>query len=87
MIVRSDFASTQLSSGVTLPTGWNRIELCGAGVTTSGTWDLYLNGSAIVSGWAANTGTTAVGRIQIGDTGAKTWTANWDDVVVDTAAG
>ena len=40
-----------------------------------------------MNAWAANTGTTPVGRIQIGDTGAKTWTANFDDVVVDTAAG
>ena len=31
LIVRSDFASTQLSSGVILPTGWNRIEICGTG--------------------------------------------------------
>jgi hypothetical protein len=87
LFVRSDFASTQISSGVILPTGWNRIELCGTGVNASGTWDLYLNGSHIVTGWAANTGTTPVGRIQIGDTAAKTWTANFDDVIVDTAVG
>ena len=36
-----------------------------------------------MNGWAANTGTTPVGRIQIGDTAAKTWTANFDDVIVD----
>ena len=52
-----------------------------------GLWDLYLNGTKIVNGWSANTGTTPVGRIQIGDTAAKTWTANWDDVVVDQAVG
>ena len=74
-------------SGGDLPTGWNRIEISGTGVTTSGTWDLYLNGSRIVNAWAANTGTTPVGRIQIGDTAAKTWTANFDDVIVDNAAG
>ncbi len=87
LIVRSDFASTQQSSNVILPAGWNRIELCGTGVTTSGTWSLYLNGTRIVNAWAANTGTTPVGRIQIGDTAAKTWTANFDDVIVDTAVG
>jgi beta-propeller uncharacterized protein DUF5122 len=87
LIVRSDFAGTQLSSLVLLPSGWNRIELCGSSVTTSGTWDLYLNGLKIVNAWPANTGVDPVGRIQIGDTAAKTWTANWDDVIVDTAAG
>jgi hypothetical protein len=86
LIVRSEFASTQISSGVVLPSGWNRLELCGV-VGSAGTWDLYLNGAAIVSGWVANTGSTPVGRVQIGDTSAKTWTANWDDVIVDGAAG
>ena len=86
LIVRSDFASTQLTSGVILPTGWNRIELCGT-VGASGTWSLYLNGLRIVNAWTANTGIDPIGRIQIGDTGAKTWTANFDDVIVDGAAG
>jgi hypothetical protein len=86
LIVRSDFAGTQLSSGVILPTGWNRIELCGT-VGASGTWSLYLNGLRIVNAWTANTGTDPVGRIQIGDTAAKTWTANFDDVIVDTTLG
>jgi hypothetical protein len=87
LIVRSDFASTQQSSGIALPTGWNRIELCGSAVDASGAWTLYLNGAVIVGDWQANTGQVPVGRIQIGDTGAKTWTANWDDVLVDLAAG
>jgi hypothetical protein len=82
--VRSEFASTQVLSGVVLPAGWNRVELCGT-VGAAGAWDLYLNGIRIVNGWVANTGTTPVGRIQIGDTAAKTWVANWDDVVVDAA--
>jgi hypothetical protein len=86
LLVRSEFAGTQLSSGIVLPTGWNRLELCGTVGTLNG-WDLYLNGSRIVNAWQANTGTTPIGRLQIGDTAAKTWTANWDDVIVDTAAG
>ena len=36
LIVRSDFASTQQTSGVMLPAGWNRIELCGSDATASG---------------------------------------------------
>jgi hypothetical protein len=83
LIVRSEVSATQRSSGVVLPAGWNNVELCGT-VGASGAWDLYLNGTKIVNAWVANTGTTPVGRVQVGDTAAKTWVANWDDVVVDT---
>jgi PKD repeat protein len=84
--VRSDFAATQRNSGVALGTGWNNVELCGI-VGSASTWDLYRDGVRIVNQWAADTGTTAVGRIQIGDTGAKTFTVNFDHVVVDQAVG
>ena len=40
-----------------------------------------------MTGWVANTGTSPVGRIQIGDSAAKTFTANFDDVVVDGFPG
>jgi hypothetical protein len=60
--------------------------MCGT-VGASGAWSLYLDGSPILSNWLANTGTTPIGRIQIGDTAAKTWTANWDDVIVDMGVG
>ena len=40
-----------------------------------------------VGDWAANTGTTAIGRIQIGDTAAKTFTVNYDHVVMDEVVG
>ncbi len=33
--------------------------------------------------WVANTGTTPIGRVQIGDSVNKTWTINYDNVVVD----
>jgi hypothetical protein len=82
LIVRSDFAGTQKASNVTLPSGWNGVELCGT-TGASGTWDLYLNGTQIVTAWAGATGSDGIGRVQIGDTVAKTWTANFDDVVVD----
>jgi hypothetical protein len=37
----------------------------------------------VISGpWTANLGTVPIGRIQIGDTTLRTWTANFDDVVV-----
>ena len=79
--LRSDVSAAQRSSGVALGTGWHSIELCGA-VGTSGSWDLYRDGVEIVSDWVANTGTTPVGRVEIGDNGAKTYTVNFDDVVV-----
>src|SRR6185436_16983092 len=65
LIVRSDFAATQLSSGVKLGTGWHNVELCGT-VGSSSTWDLYRDGVKIVNAWTADTGTIAVGRLQLG---------------------
>ncbi len=86
LFVRSDVAGVQRSSGVTLPSGWNTLELCGT-VGSAGAWDLYLNGTKIVNAWVTDTGTTPVGRVQIGDDLAKTWTINFDDVVVDQTPG
>jgi PKD repeat protein len=84
--IRSDFGATQTNSGVALGTGWHNVELCGSVGTTS-TWDLYRDGVRIVNQWQADTGTTPVGRIQIGDTAAKTFTANFDHVVLDQVVG
>jgi hypothetical protein len=78
---RSDVSGVTRDTGSTLPGGWNKIRLCGT-VGTVGTWDLYLNGEKILGAWRANTGTTPVGRIQIGSTGPETLTINYDDVVV-----
>jgi hypothetical protein len=86
LLIRSDAASTQRSSGVALGSGWHHVELCGA-VGSSGSWDLYRDGVRIVDAWTANTGTVPIGRVQIGDTAAKTWVANWDDVVLDAVPG
>lgn len=86
LIVRNEFAATQINSLALPSAGWNRLELCGT-VGAGGTWDLYLNGSQVVDGWVSSTGSDPVGRIQIGDTAAKTWTVNWDDVIVDGDVG
>jgi len=48
---------------------------------------LYRDGIKIVNAWAADTGTDPIGRIQIGDTSSKTWTANFDDVRLDQTPG
>ena len=84
--LRADASGAQLVSGVALGSGWHGVELCGT-VGTAGAWDLYRDGVKVVSGWVANTGTTPVGRVQIGDNAAKTFTMNIDDVAVtDTHA-
>ncbi len=83
---RSDVSGATFSSGVTLGAGWHHLELCGA-VGSTGAWDLYRDGVQIVNGWVSNTGTTPIGRIQIGDTAAKSFTINWDDVVLDQVVG
>jgi hypothetical protein len=86
LIVRSDFAASQQSSGVPLGSGWHNLELCGS-VGPAGTWDLYRDGVRVVNAWTADTGTTPIGRLQLGDTGAKTWTINFDDVRLDQTPG
>jgi chitodextrinase len=86
LVVRSDFSGTQQSSGVSLGSGWHNVELCGT-VGASSTWDLYRDGVRIVNAWSADTGTTPIGRVQIGDTNAKTWTVNFDHVRLDQAPG
>ena len=86
LYVRSDASNTQLWSGVALGSGWHTIELCGT-VGVSGTWDLYRDGVKIVNAWPANTGTTPVGRVDIGNAQAVTATINFDDIVVDQTPG
>ena len=86
LYVKSDVDGTQKWSGVAIGAGWHTVELCGA-VGAASTWDLYRDGLVIVNDWASNTGTTDVGRVEIGDTTAKTWTVNFDDVVVDQTPG
>ncbi len=86
LMIRNDVGSGTMNSLTPLPSGWNEVELCGT-VGAATTWDLYLNGGKVVDSWATDTGSTGVGRIQIGDPTNKTITANWDDVVVDSAAG
>jgi hypothetical protein len=78
--VRADVTGQVFSSGLVLPTGWHRIELCGR-VGTSGTLRLSLDG-AVRGSWTVNNGTTSIGAVQFGDDTAKTFTANVDDVTV-----
>ncbi len=79
--LRADASGAVKSSGVSVGSGWHKVELCGT-VGTAGAWDLYRDGVKIVSAWVTNTGTTPVGRVEIGDNAAKTFTLNIDDVSV-----
>ncbi len=84
LVFRSDISGVQRSSGVALGLGWHQVRLCGA-VGAAGSWTLSRDGAPVLSGWVANTGSTPVGRVEIGDTSARTFTANFDDVVVEQA--
>ncbi len=86
LYARSDVSNAQIWSGVALGNGWHNVEAC-VTVGTSGTWDLYRDGVKIVDAWTANTGTTPVGRVDIGNAQAYTATFNYDDVVVDQSPG
>jgi hypothetical protein len=84
--IRSDFSGVQNVSGISMPSGWHNLELCGTAGTNKA-WDLYLDGTKIINAFMANTDPAGISRVQIGDTATKTVIANWDDVVVDQAAG
>ena len=81
LYIRSDASGAQFYSGTKIDIGWHSIKVCGT-VGASGTWDLYRDGVKIVNAWVANTGTTPVGRVEIGNAQAITATINFDDVVV-----
>ena len=85
LYLRSDVSNAQIYSGVALGTGFHKLEVCGT-VGASSSWDLYRDGSKIVT-LVANTGTTDVGRANIGNTQAVTATINFDDIVVDQTPG
>ena len=84
--VRSDVSGTTRASGVSLGIGLARTRGMHDG-GCRGVWDLYRDGTRIVTGWIANSGTANIGRIELGNPNPGTWTANVDDVRVDQAPG
>ncbi len=86
LFIRSDASGTQTNSGVALGTGFHNVELCGT-VGTSASWTLYRDGNPILTVPTANTGTAPIVRLQIGDTAAKTFTMNIDQVRLDLVPG
>lgn len=85
LAIRSDFAATAYTPYTSLGTGWHNVELCGT-VGANTMWTLYWDGLRVDS-YDPDTGTTPIGRIQVGDTAAKTFNANFDDVVWDQSPG
>jgi len=82
--VRSDVAAVTRATSVTVPLGsWQRVGVCVAVAGTSGTVSATYNGASAGS-WVLNTGSTGVGRVQIGSASAITATFNLDDVTVTT---
>ena len=80
--IRSDVSGQQVQTSATLPlNGWATVELCST-VGTAGNLDPPGQRDR-GSNWVVNTGTTPIGRVQIGDSVNKTWTINYDNVVVD----
>ena len=84
--LRSDVSGTTRSATGAFGTGWHLVELCGQ-VGAAGTWDLYRDSVKVISAWPTDTGTIPIGRLEIGNATAGTWTANFDDVVVDRTPG
>jgi predicted small secreted protein len=81
---RSDVSGATLPSGAQLPFGWSTVELC-ATTGGGGSISLYLDGTPLGT-WSANTGSSKVGRLQIGDaTGGKAFILYADDVAADTS--
>ena len=63
-----------------LPVGtWHAVQFC-VTAAAAGTMSLSLDGT-LVKSWNTNTGTTSIGRIQLGDDASRTAVINYDDVV------
>ncbi|MGH2596343.1 MAG: RCC1 repeat-containing protein [Actinomycetota bacterium] len=87
LVAKADAPGTTKTSGVALGSGWISLELCGAVTGATGVWDVYRNGTHIISAWATAAPNALIAAVQIGDTTAKTMTVNFDDVIVDQQAG
>ena len=84
--MRNDLNPATRATTTPLGAGWHNVELCGT-VGAASTWTLYHDGALIDTWTGIDTGATAVGIIQLGDVGNKTFTANYDHFVVDQAVG
>ena len=79
--VRADVSGTTIPTpAVIAPGTWHRVGLC-ATIGTAGSLSLRVDGVQVGT-WAANTGTSAIAVLQIGDNDPRTATANWDAALV-----
>ncbi|MCU1361457.1 MAG: domain containing protein [Ilumatobacteraceae bacterium] len=79
--VRADVTGAEFATtSVVAPGTWHRLGLCTT-IGTTGSLSLRVDG-VTVGTWAANTGTSPVASVQLGDNDARTATANWDALVV-----
>jgi hypothetical protein len=84
--VRNDTTGAVTHTGVTLPTGWQTVELCTT-VGAPGSMQALLNGTTIAN-VTAGLGTTNIGRVQIFDNNTgRTFNGRMDDLLIDTAPG
>lgn len=83
--VRSDVSGISSPRTAPLGTGWHTVQLCGS-IGVQGAWTLLRDGVPLLEGWVADTGSSPAARVQIGDSAAKTWAANFDRVVVEDVA-
>lgn len=82
--VRSDVALVTSTTSLTLPLGtWQTVGLCLRVAGTSGTLSAS-SGGTTSQDYVLDTGTTGVGRVQIGASSAATATFNLDDVALTT---
>ena len=84
--VRSDVSGVTSGTLGELGSGWHNIDLCGTTGILS-TWYLYRDGVKLLDGWMVDGTASGIGRVDIGDTAAKTWSAHIDNVVVDSGQG
>ncbi|MCU1360100.1 MAG: regulator of chromosome condensation, partial [Ilumatobacteraceae bacterium] len=83
--LRNDTNASTSPTTVELGAGWHNLELCGT-IGTATSWTLYDDG-VLINTLATDTGATPIGLVQLGDTAAKTFVANFDHLVVDQAPG
>jgi hypothetical protein len=84
--LRSDNAAMTTTSTTTVGAGWHALELRAVINGTASATEVWLDGVKITTlSITTNLGTTAIGRLQIGDTMAsRTYNVVYDDVVFDT---
>jgi hypothetical protein len=86
--VRNDVGATTVTSALVVPPGWHEIELHTVINGTSSVIEVWLDGARVdaLSTTTANLGTTAMGKMQIGEVAAgRTYDVVFDDAAFGTS--